>query len=155
MSIDIENRLNDLGIILPTAPTPAANYIPFVKTGNILFVSGQVGQNSTGFLVGKIGMDLSVEEGYEIARMCGISLIAQLQSACENDWSKFKRVIKLGGFVNATLDFTDHPKIINGASDLMVEVFGDNGKHARTAVGSSSLPFGVAVEVDGIFELTF
>ena len=154
MSIDIENRLTELDIILPMAPTPAANYLPFVKVGNMLFISGQVGQNSKGFLVGKLGLDLSLEEGYEIARMCGISLIAQLKVACKNDWSKFKRVVKLGGFVNATLDFTDHPKIINGASDLMVDVFGDKGKHSRTAVGSSSLPFGVAVEIDGIFELT-
>ncbi len=153
MSTTIDARLKQLGIVLPVAPMPAANYVPYVQVGNMLFVAGQVSQNKNGFVVGKLGLNFSLEEGYDAAKLCGIALISQLKSACDDDLNRVKRVIRLGGFVNSTSEFTDHPKVINGASDLMVAVFGDAGKHSRAAVGSSSLPFGVAVEIDGIFEL--
>ena len=153
MSTTIDARLKQLGIVLPVAPMPAANYVPYVQVGNMLFVAGQVSQNKNGFVVGKLGLNFSLEQGYDAAKLCGIALISQLKSACDDDLNRVKRVIRLGGFVNSTSEFTDHPKVINGASDLMVAVFGDAGKHSRAAVGSSSLPFGVAVEIDGIFEL--
>jgi enamine deaminase RidA (YjgF/YER057c/UK114 family) len=153
MSNTVEKRLADLNITLPDAAAPAANYVPYVKAGNMLFVSGQISQGSEGLVIGKLGSDLSLDDGYKAARLCGLALIAQLRLACNNDLSKLKRVVRLGGFVNCTNEFTDQPKIINGASDLMVEVFKEKGAHARAAVGSVSLPMGVAVEVDGIFEL--
>jgi enamine deaminase RidA (YjgF/YER057c/UK114 family) len=154
MSNDIEKRLVELKITLPNAAAPAANYVPFVRVGNMLFVSGQVSQDSDGLVIGKLGADFSLDDGYKAARLCGLALIAQVKSACANDLRKLKRVVRLGGFVNCTGDFIEHPKIINGASDLMVEVFGERGTHSRAAVGSASLPMGVAVEVDGVFELT-
>ena len=153
MSNDIEKRLADLNIILPNAAPPAANYVPFVRAGNMLFVSGQVSQSAEGLVIGKLGLDFSLDDGYRAARLCGLALISQVKSACGNDLSKLKRVVRLGGFVNCTSDFIDQPKIINGASDLMVEVFSEKGAHSRAAVGSISLPMGVAVEVDGVFEL--
>ena len=153
MSNDIEKRLADLKITLPNAAAPAANYVPYVRVGNMLFVSGQICQSADGLVIGKLGSDFSLDDGYKAARLCGLALIAQVKSACENDLSKLKRVVRLGGFVNCTSDFIEHPKIINGASDLMVEVFGEKGAHSRAAVGSISLPMGVAVEVDGVFEL--
>ena len=119
----------------------------------MLFESGQISQNSNGPVLGKLGDNFSLDDGYEAARLCGLALIAQVKSACNDDWSRLRRVVRLGGFVNCTQDFMEHPKVINGASDLMVKVFGDKGRHARAAVGSSSLPLGVAVEIDGIFEL--
>ena len=153
MANEIEKRLADLNIILPTAAAPAANYVSYVRAGSMLFVSGQVSQSSEGLVIGKLGSDFSLDDGYKAARLCGLALIAQVKSACGNDLSKLKRVVRLGGFVNCTRDFTDQPKIINGASDLMVEVFAEKGAHSRAAVGSVSLPMGVAVEVDGVFEL--
>ena len=153
MPNEIEEKLKGLGIVLPNAAAPAANYIPFVVAGNILYVSGQISQNSSGLVVGKLGSNFSLEDGYSAARLCGLALISQVKVACDGDWNRLKRVVRLGGFVNCTNDFMDHPKIINGASDLMVEVFGERGAHSRAAVGSSSLPLGVAVEVDGMFEL--
>ena len=147
-------RLAELGIELPQAPAPAANYIPFVVTGNLVFVAGQVPVlNGEVKFKGRLGQDMDVDEGYQAARLCGLNLIAQAQAAADGDLDKIKRVVKLGGFVSATPDFTDHPKVINGASDLMAEVFGEAGKHARFAMGAGSLPLGVAVEVDGVFEL--
>ena len=154
MPNEIEDKLKSLGIALPSAAAPAANYIPFVVAGNLLYVSGQISQSSNGLVVGKLGSNFSLEDGYSAARLCGLALIAQVKVACDGDWNRLKRVVRLGGFVNCTDDFLDHPKIINGASDLMVEVFGERGTHSRAAVGSSSLPLGVAVEVDGIFELS-
>ena len=148
-----EQNLADLGITLSDAAAPAANYVPYVQTGNLVYVSGQISMDTEGMIKGKLGDGMSVEDGQAAARQCAINLINQLNSACDGDLNKLKRVVKLNGFVNATLEFTDHPAVINGASDLMVEVFGDAGKHARAAVGCSSLPFGVAVEVEGIFEL--
>lgn len=154
MTGKIEARLDELGIELPQAPTPAANYIPFVVAGNLVFVAGQVTvENGEVKFKGRLGEDMDIDEGYQAARLCGLNLIAQAREAAGGDLDRIKRVVKLGGFVNATPGFTDHPKVINGASDLMVEVFGDAGKHARFAVGAVSLPLGVAVEVDGIFEL--
>ena len=150
---EIDQRIKELGIVLPNAAAPAANYVPFVRSGTMLFVSGQISQNSNGLVLGKVGFNFSVDDGYEAARLCGLALIAQVRSACNNDWSRLNRVVRLGGFVNCSQDFIEHPKVINGASDLMVKVFGEKGRHTRAAVGCSSLPLGVAVEVDGIFEL--
>ena len=150
--MDINATLIDKGIVLPDAPPPAANYIPYVKIGKLVFVSGQVSQNENGFIKGVLGKDLSVEEGYDAARRCAISLLAQLKSAVNGDLNKVTKVVKLGGFVNSAPDFTEQPSVINGASDLLVELLGEKGRHARTAVGAS-LPLGVAVEIDGIFEV--
>ena len=150
--MDINSTLIDKGIVLPDAPPPAANYIPFVKIDKLVFISGQVSQNQDGFIKGVLGKDLDVEQGYNAARQCGISLLAQLKNAVNGDLNKVTKVVKLGGFVNSALDFTEQPSVINGASDLFVELFGEKGRHARTAVGAN-LPLGVAVEIDGIFEV--
>lgn len=152
MSI-IENRLAELGVSLPDAPAPAANYVPFVITGNLVHISGQISQNADGMIKGKLGADLSIEDGAAAAKSCAISLLAQLKKACDGDLSRLVRCVKLVGFVNSTADFTDQPKIINGASDFMVQALGDAGRHARSAVSAASLPFGVAVEIEGIFEI--
>jgi enamine deaminase RidA (YjgF/YER057c/UK114 family) len=149
----IESRLAELGITLPQATAPVANYVPWVRTGSQVFVSGQVSNGPDGFIKGKLGDDMSVEQGAAAARTCALSLIAQLKAACDGDLDRLVRVVKLVGFVNSTTDFTDQPKVINGASDLMVEVFGDAGRHARSAVSAASLPLGVAVEVEAIFEV--
>jgi len=154
MSGPITTRMAELGIELPEPAAPAANYIPFVVTGNLVFVSGQVTVwNGELRHIGRLGDNIDINEGYQAARLCGLNLIAQAKAAALGDLNKIKRVVKLGGFVNSTADFTDQPKVINGASDLMAEVFGEPGKHARFAVGAPSLPLGVAVEVDGVFEL--
>ena len=150
--MDINSTLIDKGIVLPDAPPPAANYIPFVKIDKLVFISGQVSQNKDGFIKGVLGKDLDVEQGYNAARQCGISLLAQLKNAVNGDLNKVTKVVKLGGFVNSALDFTEQPSVINGASDLFVELFGEKGRHSRTAVGAN-LPLGVAVEIDGIFEV--
>lgn len=146
--------MEELGIELPEPSTPAANYIPYVVTGSLVFVAGQVTVwNGELRHIGRLGDDIDVEEGYQAARLCGLNLIAQAKAAAWGDLNKIKRVVKLGGFVNSTADFTDQPKVINGASDLMADVFGEAGKHARFAVGAPSLPLGVSVEIDGVFEL--
>ena len=150
--MDINATLIDKGIVLPDAPPPAANYIPYVKIDKLVFVSGQVSQNENGFIKGVLGKDLNVEEGYDAARQCAISMLAQLKSAVNGDLNKVTKVVKLGGFVNSAPGFTEQPSVINGASDLLVELFGEKGRHARTAVGAN-LPLGVAVEIDGIFEI--
>ena len=150
--MDINATLIDKGIVLPDAPPPAANYIPYVQIDRLVFVSGQVSQNENGFIEGVLGKDLNVEEGYNAARQCAISLLAQLKSAVNGDLNKVTKVVKLGGFVNSAPNFTEQPSVINGASDLFVELFGEKGRHARTAVGAN-LPLGVAVEIDGIFEV--
>ena len=150
--MDINATLIDKGIVLPDAPPPAANYIPYVKIDKLVFVSGQVSQNENGFIKGVLGKDLNVEEGYDAARQCAISMLAQLKSAVNGVLNKVTKVVKLGGFVNSAPDFTEQPSVINGASDLLVELFGEKGRHARTAVGAN-LPLGVAVEIDGIFEV--
>ena len=150
--MDINATLIHKGIVLPDAPPPAANYIPYVKIDKVVFVSGQVSQNENGFIRGVLGKDLDIEEGYDAARQCAISLLAQLKSAVNGDLNKVTKVVKLGGFVNSAPDFTEQPSVINGASDLLVELLGEKGRHARTAVGAN-LPLGVAVEIDGIFEV--
>lgn len=149
-----ETRLNEMGFTVPDAPAPAANYVPYVIVGDMVYVSGQIAKGDTGLIVGKLGDDMDVAGGQEAARVCALSLIAQLKAACGGDLDRLQKVVKLGGFVNSTLDFTDHPAVINGASDFIGEVFGEAGAHARAAVGCSSLPFGVAVEVEGIFQIS-
>ncbi|MEM0976382.1 MAG: RidA family protein [Pseudomonadota bacterium] len=150
----VEEKLKTLGITLKSAPAPAANYVPFTQSGNLVFVSGQISAGADGPITGKLGDTFSIEDGQAAARICALNLLAQLKTACGGDLNRVKRVVRLGGFVNAAPDFNDHPAVINGASDLMVAVFGDAGRHARAAVGCSSLPFGVAVEVEGVFEVT-
>lgn len=152
MTNAIENRLSELGLTLPDAPAPAANYVPFVKTGNQVYVSGQLPAGPDGLVTGKLGDDVSTEVGAEAAKYCALALLAQARKAADGDLSKV-RLVKLVGFVNSTADFPDQPKVVNGASDLMVAVLGENGRHARSAVSAASLPFGVAVEIEGIFEL--
>lgn len=149
----IETRLAELGIDLPQASAPAANYVPFVQDGNTLYVSGQIPIGPDGMLKGKLGDDYSVEQGAAAARTCGLALLAQVRMACGGDLDRLDQVLKLTGFVNSTPDFGDQPKVVNGASDLMVEILGDRGRHSRSAVSAASLPFGVAVEVEGIFRL--
>ncbi len=149
----IESRLTEMGITLPDAAAPLANYVPFVVVGNIVHVSGQISQNAGGQIKGRIGEDMDVAQGAEAAKWCAVSLLAQAKKACGGDLSRLVRLVKLVGFVNSTPDFTDQPKVINGASDFMVAVLGDAGRHARSAVSAASLPFGVAVEIEGIFEI--
>ena len=151
----IEKKLSGLGITLPTPASPIANYVPFVRSGNILVVSGQVCFGNDGKLVvkGQLGAGVSVEDGQKAARACAINLLAQLKAAL-GDLDKVVRVMRLGGFINSSPGFTEGPKIMNGASDLMVEVFGDKGRHARTTVGVSALPADAAVEVEGLFEVS-
>lgn len=146
-------RLADLGVTLPDAPAPAANYVPYVRVDNTLYVSGQISNGPDGLILGKLGDDMTVEAGAQAARSCAISLLAQVQAACGGDIERLVRVIKLTGFVNSTADFTDQPKVINGCSDFLVEALGDAGRHARSAVSAPSLPLGVAVEIEGIFEI--
>ena len=145
--MSIESKLTELGITLPEAPAPAANYVPWVISGNLLFVSGQISA-----LKGRLGDDLAVEQGAEAARGCGLSLLAQARAAL-GSLDRVARVVKLGGFVHSTATFTDQPEVINGCSDLMVEVFGDKGRHARAAVSAAALPRGVAVEIEAIFQI--
>ena len=149
-----ENKIKELGIILPEAKAPVGNYVATKIVGKMLFISGQISINENGELIkGKVGKDLDTENGYKAANRCALSIISQLKKACDNDLSKVKSCIKLTGFVNSTDDFTEQPKVINGASDLIVSIFGDSGMHTRAAVSTNSLPLGVAVEVDAIFEL--
>ena len=153
MAGTIDSRLAELGIELPEAAAPAANYVPYAISGNQLYIAGQVTVWNGEFkFIGRLGEELGVDEGYQAARLCALNIIAQVKAACGGDLDRVARCVKLGGFVNSTPDFTDQPKVINGASDLMAEVFEDKGKHARFAVGAAVLPFGVAVEVDAIFE---
>jgi enamine deaminase RidA (YjgF/YER057c/UK114 family) len=149
----IETRLNEMGLSLPDAPTPAANYVPYVLDGTTVWVSGQISQGPDGQIIGKLGADMTAEQGAEAARTCALSLLAQVKAACGGDLSRLKRVVKLVGFVNSTPDFTEQPKVVNGASDLMVALLGDAGRHARSAVSAASLPFGVAVEIEGVFAI--
>ena len=149
-----EKKLAEEGITLPDAPAPAANYVPYVRAGNVLYVSGQISQNSSGLILGKLGENMTTDQGAEAAKYCAINLLAQVKSACEGDLDKLVRVIKLTGFVNSKPDFTQQPQVINGASDLMGNVLGEAGKHARVAVSANSLPLGVAVEIDGIFQIS-
>ena len=147
-------RLQELGIELPQASAPAANYVPYVRTGNLLFMAGQVTVwNRERRFVGKLGREFTAEEGQKAARLCALNLIAQLRRALDGDLDRLVRGVRVGGFVNSMPDFLEQPKVVNGASDLFVEVFGDAGKHARTAVGTNVLPFDIAVEVEAVFEV--
>ncbi len=150
----IDKRLAELGIVLPTPSKPVANYVPWVKTGNLVFISGQ-GPMRDGKLAyaGKAGDTLPIEDAVAAARLTAINVLAQLRDACGGDLDRVKRIVKLSGFVNCTPAFGDQPKVINGASDLMVEVFGDRGRHARSAVGAPALPFHFSVEVEAIAEI--
>ncbi len=148
MSIDA--TLARLGVTLPDAPAPAANYVPAVRAGDLLFVSGQVSSGPDGLIVGRLGDGMSVEDGATAARACAIALLAQVRAALDGDFGRLERVVKLTAFVNCTPDFGDQPKVVNGASDFLVEVLGEAGRHSRSAVGAV-LPFGVAVEIEGIF----
>lgn len=149
----IDARLADLSITLPEPVAPVANYVPFVIAGNLVFISGQVSIGPAGLIKGTLGAGMDIAEGVEAAKACGVNLIAQLKAACGGDLDRVKRVVKLGAFVASTPEFTDQPKVANGASDLMVAVFGDAGRHARAAVSAPSLPLGAAVEIDGVFEI--
>tara|TARA_Y100000591_G_scaffold128218_1_gene109802 strand:+ start:93 stop:554 length:462 start_codon:yes stop_codon:yes gene_type:complete len=152
--MNYENRLKELNINLPEAKAPVGNYAATKICGNLLFISGQISINEKGELIkGKVGKDLNTEAGYEAAKRCALSIIAQIKKACNNDLSKIKSCVKLTGFVNSTDDFTDQPKVLNGASDLIATVFGKSGIHTRAAVSTNSLPLGVSVEIDAIFEL--
>jgi enamine deaminase RidA (YjgF/YER057c/UK114 family) len=153
MAGQIEARLKELGIALAEPPAPRANYVGYVITGNLIFTAGQVPLKDGKLeFIGKLGRDMSVERGYEAARLCAINVLANVKAALGGDLERVVRCVKLTGFVNCTPDFPDHPKVINGASDLIVAVLGDKGKHARSAVGMGGLPFGVATEVEGVFE---
>ena len=149
-----DDKLKELKINLPEAKAPVGNYVAAKVSGKMLFISGQISIDETGQLIkGKVGKDLDTDEGYNAAKRCALSIIAQVKKACGNDLSKVKSCVKLTGFVNSTDEFIDQPKVLNGASDLIASVFGDAGMHTRAAVSTNSLPLGVSVEVDAIFEL--
>ncbi len=148
----VEQRLAELGIVLPQPVAPVANYVPFVQTGNLIHISGQISLDANGGLKGTVGANVDLETAQQGARLCGINLLAQMKAAA-GDLDRVKRVVKLGGFVQVSQDFIDIPKVINGCSDLMVEVFGDAGRHARSAVGVYKLPLGFSVEVDAVVEV--
>ncbi|MEB8387566.1 RidA family protein [Rhodobacteraceae bacterium KMM 6894] len=150
---NFEKKLADLGVTLPDAPMPAANYVPFVQAGDLVYVSGQISADASGLIKGKLGDDMTTEAGANAARACAISLLSQVKAACGGDLDRLVKVVKLTGFVNSTPDYTEQPQVINGASNLMAEALGDVGKHARAAVSAASLPLGVAVEIEGIFQI--
>ncbi len=154
MAGKIDARLKELGIELPTPPAPVASYVPYVVSGNLVYISGQVTMGPKGLeYVGKVGGDVSLDDGKAAARLCAINVIAQVKVACGGDLDRVKRCVRVGVFVNAVADYTQHPEVANGASDLFMAVFGDAGKHARAAVGAGSLPRGVACEVEAVFEI--
>jgi enamine deaminase RidA (YjgF/YER057c/UK114 family) len=154
MSSNIEKRLSEIGVTLPPPGSPAGNYVPYVVVGDLVFMAGQVAREAGKMkYVGKVGSEVSIEDGRAAARLCAVNLLAQLKAACGGDLDRVERCVRLGGFVNSPPDFTEHPKVINGASDLIVEVFGERGQHARTAVGVAALPLDSAVEVEAIFLL--
>ena len=150
---DVETRLAALGVTLPTPVAPVANYVPFVRTGNLIHISGQVSVDAAGGIKGIVGEAVDAETAKRAARLCGINLIAQIKLACEGDLGRVVRIVKLGGFVQVAPDFFDIPQVVNGCSDLMVEAFGDRGRHARSAVGVYRLPMNFAVEVDAVVEI--
>lgn len=150
---EIEARLTALGVTLPEPAAPVANYVPFVRSGNQVHVSGQISFSPDGLITGRVGSDLDLDAAQRAARFCAINLIAQFKAASGGDLSKVRQVVKLGGFVNADPAFTDIPKVINGGSDLIAEVFADKGRHARSAVGAAVLPLGAAVEIDAVIEV--
>ena len=150
----IDKKIEELNVVLPTAKDPVGSYVATKIVGKLLFISGQISISENGELIkGKIGKELTTEDGYNAAKRCGLSIISQVKNACNGDLSKIKSCIKLTGFVNSTEDFIEQPKVINGASDIIASIFGDAGMHTRAAVSTNSLPLGVSVEVDAIFEL--
>ena len=152
--MNAEENIKKLNITLPDAKAPVGNYVATKISGKMLFISGQISIDENGQLIkGKVGKDLNTDAGYEAAKRCALSIVAQVKKACENDLSKIKSCVKLTGFVNSSDDFIDQPKVINGASDLIASIFGEMGMHTRAAVSTNSLPLGVSVEVDAIFEL--
>ncbi|PZP56583.1 MAG: hypothetical protein DI586_03230 [Micavibrio aeruginosavorus] len=152
--IDPEKELSSLGLSLPAPALPAASYVPYVISGSHIFIAGQIPfLNGEKLHIGRLGESLSIEQGQEASKACALNILAQAKAAIEGDWSKIIRCVRLGGFVNGTPDFDQQPAVINGASELIVAVLGDIGKHSRAAVGVASLPFGVAVEIDAIFEI--
>ena len=152
--MNFENKIKELKIELPEAKAPVGSYVATKIVGNLLYISGQISMNSKGELIkGKVGKDLTTDEAYKAAERCGLSIVAQVKKACNGDLSKIKSCVKLTGFVNSTEDFTEQPKVINGASDLIASIFAEAGMHTRAAVSANSLPLGVSVEVDAIFEL--
>jgi enamine deaminase RidA (YjgF/YER057c/UK114 family) len=153
MPQQIQNRLKEMGIVLPQPATPAANYVPFVLSGNMLYVSGQLPIRDGKVVQGCLGEDTTIEQGQDAAKLCAVNILAQANAALGGNLARIVRCVKLGGFVASTPKFFDHPKVMNGASDFLVAVLGDAGKHARFAVGVSALPFGAAVEVDAVFEV--
>ena len=150
---NFEARLAEMGVTLPAAPAPAANYVPYVISGDMVYVSGQISKDGDTLITGKLGDDMDVEAGQAAAKICAINLLAQVKEACGGDLDRLVKVVKLGAFVNCTADFTGQPQVVNGASDFIGEALGDAGKHARSAVGCVSLPLGVAVEIDGVFQI--
>jgi len=149
-----EENIKKLNIELPPAPNPVGAYVAYKKIGNLVFISGQISLRSNGELIkGKIGSDLTLEQGNEAAQICAINIIAQIKKACDGDLNNVKNCIKITGYVNSNDNFIDQPKVINGASDLLVKIFGENGKHSRAAISVSSLPLGASVEIDAIFEI--
>lgn len=154
MGTRVEDRLKALGIELPTPSKPGANYVPFVRAGDLIYLTGQLSQwNGERRFVGKLGRDFGIEEGQQAARLCALNLIAHLQSALDGDLDRVARCVRIAGFVNSTPDFSSQSQVINGASDLFVQVFGEAGRHTRMAVGVAALPYDVAVEVEGLFEV--
>jgi len=153
MNTSYEDTLKEMGVTLPDAPMPAANYVPYVIVGDLVYVSGQISQNADGLILGKLGETLTTEQGAEAAKCCAISLLSQVKAACDGDLDRLVRVVKLTGFVNSTADYTEQPQVINGASNFLGEALGDAGKHARAAVSAPALPLGVAVEIEGIFQI--
>ena len=149
----VEERLKAIGVELPQPVAPVANYVPFVRSGNLVTISGQISIAADGGIKGTVGVDVDLETAQKAARICGVNLLAQMKAACDGDLDRVVRVVKLGGFVQAGPDFIDIPKVVNGCSDLMVEVLGDVGRHARSAVGVYKLPLGFAVEVDAVVEI--
>lgn len=149
----VEERLKAMGVELPQPVAPVANYVPFVRSGNLVHISGQISLDASGGVKGTVGVDVDLETAQQAARLCGINLLAQMKAACDGDLDRVVRVVKLGGFVQAGPDFIDIPKVVNGCSDLMVEALGDAGRHARSAVGVYKLPLGFAVEVDAVVEI--
>ena len=148
-----EAKLAQLGVILPDAPAPAANYVPYLTVGDIVYVSGQISNDANGLVVGKLGQSMTTQEGAAAAKLCAINLLAQVKTACGGDLDRLIKVIKLTGFVNSTDNYTEQPQVINGASDFMLNALGEIGRHARTAVSAAALPLGVAVEIEGIFQI--
>ncbi len=152
--MSIDEKLNEMGLVLPKATDPVGSYVATKISGNLLYISGQISIDTDGKLIkGKVGKEFNTDQAYKAAERCALSIIAQAKKACDDDLSKIKSCVKLTGFVNSTDDFTEQPKVVNGASDLIKKIFGENGTHTRAAVSTNSLPLGVAVEVDAIFEI--